>query len=201
MTSDINTKPKPVVQTYSGRFINVLDIQPGDVDVQDIAHSLSLQCRFNGHCERFYSVAQHCVLGARMLPLGRRLKFLKHDAPEYLTTDIPSPLKPHIEGFKSIETYVHGKIEEAFGLDAEATSDAEVKEVDMRMLATEFRDVRRKKGDTSVWLSLSGIKPFDFKIRPWSPKKAEREYLRMYRKCIGYMTAWDRVLDFFGLIG
>ena len=49
------------IQTYSGKKFYPLDPRPEDIDIRDIAHALSLNCRFNGHCRCFYSVAEHSV--------------------------------------------------------------------------------------------------------------------------------------------
>src|ERR1035437_8999101 len=49
------------IQTYSGRRFCPLSPNPDAIVLQDIAHSLAMQCRFNGHCKKFYSVAQHSV--------------------------------------------------------------------------------------------------------------------------------------------
>ena len=48
-------------QTFTGRQFFPLDPDPQDIDIVDIAHSLAMQCRYNGHTDRFYSVAEHCV--------------------------------------------------------------------------------------------------------------------------------------------
>jgi len=50
------------IQTYSGRRFNPTRPHIDAIVIQDIAHSLSMQCRFSGHCKKFYSVAQHSVL-------------------------------------------------------------------------------------------------------------------------------------------
>lgn len=50
------------VCTYEGREFYPLDPRAEDVSIDDIAHSLSMQCRFNGHCRYFYSVGQHSIL-------------------------------------------------------------------------------------------------------------------------------------------
>ena len=50
------------MQTFTGRQFFPLDPHPNDVDPVDIAHALSLICRYGGHTRRFYSVAEHCVL-------------------------------------------------------------------------------------------------------------------------------------------
>ena len=39
-----------------------LDPIPEEVHLEDIAHALSMQCRWGGHVRQFYSVAQHCLL-------------------------------------------------------------------------------------------------------------------------------------------
>ena len=49
------------ITTHSGvRFWPLLP-NPDDILIEDIAHSLSLQCRFAGHSRVFYSVAEHSV--------------------------------------------------------------------------------------------------------------------------------------------
>ena len=50
------------IQTWSGRQFDLLAPTADMVDPVDIAHALSLICRFSGHVDRHYSVAQHCVI-------------------------------------------------------------------------------------------------------------------------------------------
>src|SRR5262245_14523978 len=53
------------IQTYTGRKFYPFAPFINDIDPEDIAHALSLQCRWNGHIKAvgsFYSVAQHAVL-------------------------------------------------------------------------------------------------------------------------------------------
>lgn len=47
------------IQTYSGKKFEPLNPSIDSIDIIDIAHSLSMICRFNGHSQRFYSVAEH----------------------------------------------------------------------------------------------------------------------------------------------
>lgn len=52
------------IQTHSGGQFDVHNPRAQDVCLEDIGHSLSMQCRYNGHCEHFYSVAEHSVIVA-----------------------------------------------------------------------------------------------------------------------------------------
>ncbi len=54
------------VQTYTGRAFWPFDPRPEEVDIADIAHALSMQCRYAGHCSHFYSVGEHSVWCALM---------------------------------------------------------------------------------------------------------------------------------------
>lgn len=55
------------MQTYTGRQFHPLDPHADDIDIADIARSLSMQCRYNGQVRRFYSVGQHCVLVSELV--------------------------------------------------------------------------------------------------------------------------------------
>ena len=59
------------IQTFTGRKFFPLAPDGAEVCIEDIAHALSMKCRFNGHCLRFYSVAEHSVRVAnRVRALG-----------------------------------------------------------------------------------------------------------------------------------
>ncbi|WP_051202611.1 hypothetical protein [Desulfovibrio aminophilus] len=55
-------------QTYTGRMFFPLAPDPAAVVIEDVARSLAMQCRFNGHVRRYYSVAEHSVLVSRLAP-------------------------------------------------------------------------------------------------------------------------------------
>lgn len=84
--------------TVSGRRVDVLRPSPDDFRIEDIAHSLSQLCRYTGHTNRFYSVAEHC-LNVRYLadPQDKdpqvALWALLHDAHEAYIGDISTPVK------------------------------------------------------------------------------------------------------------
>ena len=67
------------MQTFTGRQFWPADPRADEIDIRDIAHALSMQCRYAGHCTQFYSVAEHCVLLANAIP-EQKLWALLHDA-------------------------------------------------------------------------------------------------------------------------
>lgn len=60
-----------MITTYSGKTVDPFAIRPEDIELEDIAHDLSMTCRFGGHCRSFYSVAEHIRKHSR--PNRRRL--------------------------------------------------------------------------------------------------------------------------------
>lgn len=54
------------MQTYTGLAFWPLDPRPEEINIDDISHALSMQCRYAGHCRTFYSVAEHSVWCALM---------------------------------------------------------------------------------------------------------------------------------------
>lgn len=50
---------KAWIQTYSGGVLHLLDPQPEEILIEDIAHSLAMQCRFTGHTKWHYCPAMN----------------------------------------------------------------------------------------------------------------------------------------------
>ena len=64
--------PSAAIQTFTGRRIDPFDPDPEQIVIEDIAQALGNQCRFGGHCRRFYSVAHHSCLLADLIAAGGR---------------------------------------------------------------------------------------------------------------------------------
>jgi 5'-nucleotidase len=86
----------------SGRRLDLLDPDPADIEIEDIAHGLARVARWNGQTfgPHAFSVAQHSLIvdeiaGGRHpdWPARWRLAALLHDAPEYVVGDLISPFK------------------------------------------------------------------------------------------------------------
>ena len=106
------------VTTYTGRKLSLINPQPDDIYVEDIAHHLSLICRFNGACHVHYSVAQHSILVANCVSKENELWGLLHDAAEAYIGDLVKPAK-HLYGmfsYRIIENAILECVAEKFNL-------------------------------------------------------------------------------------
>lgn len=171
------------MQTYTGRRFFPLDPRPEDVDPVDIAHSLSMQCRYNGHSRKFMSVAEHCVLISQVVTPTNALWALLHDATEAYVGDMIRPLKLHMPEYRAVEDRVMLAIAERFGLDP--MMPAEVHAADRRILLDERAALfDRPAGD---W-QIDG-EPFGVTIRAWRPREARRQYLKRLSELTAVLTA------------
>ncbi len=145
------------IQTFTGRQYWPLDPRADEVSATDIAHHLSMLCRFTGACNRFYSVAEHSVLVMRVVALmpqirnlpaveRRTVKLLAllHDAPEAYCNDIARPVKRSITGYAEIEALNDAAIREHFGLPDNAAAHGFIKQADNAMLLAEQGALMRK---------------------------------------------------------
>lgn len=103
------------IRTFSGIYIDPLNPKPELINIEDIAHALSMQCRFGGHLPRFYSVAQHSVMVADLVDPENKLAALLHDASEAYLLDIPRPVKSRLTNYKKIQRGLMRVIAKKFG--------------------------------------------------------------------------------------
>ncbi|HFY9979920.1 TPA: HD family hydrolase [Serratia marcescens] len=169
----------PYIRTHSGHHFYYQAISQDAIEIDDIAQALSNICRFAGHLDDFYSVAQHSVLVSRLVPPELALEALLHDASEAYCQDIPAPLKALLPDYRDIESSVDNAIRSLFGLPLEHSPV--VKRADLVMLATERRDLGIDDGDK--WDILDGIAPTDeFAIHPLNPRQARQLFIARFNE-------------------
>lgn len=187
-------------QTYGNLAFELLEPEPALVSPDDIAHSLAMQCRFNGHTPDFYSVAQHSCLVAGCLmetldwhPRSHRsgdaedvrkqaiVRWgLFHDAAECYIGDMIRPLKKRLPEFvRLFEEPIEKAIGVRFGLPW--PMPPEIKVADMRVLAAERK-----------FLRPAPPRPLaaDEQVEPWpasrfmtlEPRLAEQGFTDLYRR-------------------
>ena len=127
------------IQTYTGRRFNPTKPIIDSIVLEDIAHPLSMQCRFSGHLSCFYSVAQHSVLTSYICDKKDQLHALLHDASEAYIVDIPRPIKRKLKEYVSLEKVMQDAIFERFNLSKKIPES--VKKADDIILETEARDL------------------------------------------------------------
>lgn len=187
---------EPWVQTLSGGAFWPLDPRLEDVDVQDIAASLSGMGRYNNHCRPFYSVAQHAEhvstlseAKAKLDRLDREAQLLAgfcglhHDDPEACgLPDVVSPIKDEFRigdlTFREAEEKILGVIGQALGFPVPFPDviGVIVHHFDRVAAATEKRDLMAP--EPMPWRDLP---PPDARIiQPLPPTEAEELYLRRH---------------------
>jgi hypothetical protein len=165
------------VPTHTGGKFYPLDPRPEEIDIQDIAHSLARTCRFNGHGQSFYSVAQHSCIVSQEVSATNKLWGLLHDAAEAYIGDMVSPVKnlPEFAFYREMENSIMSAVAVAFGLQPDAMPE-EVACADLVALRTEARDL----GLFSPEWSIGDVEPFGFSIKPLNPCRAEILFLNHF---------------------
>jgi len=165
------------MHTYTGKKFYPMEPRIEDIDIYDIAHALSMQCRYNGHTREFYSVAQHCVLMSRAVSPDNALWALLHDATEAYVGDMIRPLKRSMPAYVEAEDRIMALIAEKYGLRG-VTMPAEVKDADNRILLSEREALMVPT--THKW-AVDDLEPLQVgTIYPWAPAQAETAYLATF---------------------
>jgi uncharacterized protein len=165
------------IQVYSGKQFWPCDPTPEEIDIGDIAHALSLTCRFTGHCESFYSVAQHCVLCSRIVPKEDSKWGLLHDASEAYIADVSRPVKPFLENYQALEFKLMYAVSKRFGLPWPIPQS--IHDADNVLVCTEARDLLRPA--PASWGEWSeGIELLPITVMPLQPRAAEQQFLARF---------------------
>ena len=170
----------PVILTYTGLYVTPLDLLPEHVCIEDIAHALANQCRFSGHTSKLYTVAQHSVLVARLVPRHLAYDALLHDAAEAYLQDVARPLKEDAyfgQAYRGAETRAERVIAEVFGLIY--PHPPEIKVADTQMLAAERRDLMPRNED-STWEVTQDVFPPFTRVVPWTPERSRNAFMKRY---------------------
>ncbi len=167
--------------TRSGFMFDILTPDPTMVDINEIAHCLSYECRYNGHIpgDNFLSVAEHSVAVCERIQrdvdsgsVNVYLIALLHDAHEAYTGDIVAPLKRLLPEIKEIERGIQEVIHAKYGIDEVSEksarlikrADEQVGEME-RMIFSNMRD----DGETKGLLFLN-------------PRKAEKLFMDKFKE-------------------
>lgn len=171
-------EPTGWIQTFTGKKFYPGNPKLEDICIEDIAHSLSMMCRFTGHCREFYSVASHSIHVSNQCSKENQLHGLLHDASEAYITDVSRPVKrmKELSGYRDIENALQKIICKRFGLPE--VEPEEVKMVDVRMLSTEARDLMAPLHID--WVQPS--KPYEFKIKSISPRDANEQFIERFNE-------------------
>jgi uncharacterized protein len=164
------------LQTFTGGCFWPLDPRPDEVRIEDIAHSLSMRCRYGGHSRAFYSVAEHSVLISIAVPQQHALWGLLHDAAEAFSADVPRPLKQCLPDWKPMEARIMAAVCTRFGLPH--AEPAAVKAADNAILADERAALMATCAQE--WDVLPP--PLGVVIRGFAPWDAEERFLRRFQE-------------------
>jgi hypothetical protein len=164
------------MQTVTGPQFWPMDPRSHEVFIEDIAHGLSMICRFGGHCRRFYSVAEHSVLIARAAAPEHKLWALLHDASEAYIGDQIRPLKKHLAGYREAEQKIMRAICVRFGLHLDLP--ASVKALDLSLLMDE-RDQAMAQPPESWDVE---VEPLGVRLKFWKPRACQARVLVRLQK-------------------
>lgn len=165
----------PTILLGSGSYFDFEDPENSEITLEDVAYGLAFAARCAGHCVSrangrrvFYSVAEHCVRMSYSVSIHIAMQALWHEAGEAVCGDMTAPLKSLIPTYKAIEKRCEAAIQKRFGI--EITDPVAIKEADLRMLATERRDLMPWNGER--WTAEEKQAPFSFQIEPWTSEEA-----------------------------
>ena len=155
------------IRTFSRIYLNVFKLTPSMIEIEDIAHALSLNCRWGGHIFKHFSVCQHSINCCDLASEKNKLAALLHDSSEAYILDFPKPIKDKLEDYKRVENNLMKVIAEKFHFEYPLSK--EIKKIDRDELVKEWNSLmlRREK-----------------ELPTYSPKKTKKMFLDRFNYLI-----------------
>jgi hypothetical protein len=169
--------------TFTGKLFDPINPNPNSLEIKDIAHSLSLICRCNGHSKIFYSVGMHSIFCCheaikRGLSNEIILGCLLHDASEAYLSDVTRPIKKHLDYYLDVEDNLQHTIWNHFiGRNLTIEEMKLIFEIDDQMLSLEFKNLMPTTINDE-YKKLIG--KYDFNFTDFN--KIEEEFIELYNK-------------------
>ena len=179
----------------SGRRLDVINPSPLDIEIEDIAHGLAFQARWNGQTEGnfVFSVANHSILVWNIFSIENpkiekkwQLVSLLHDAPEYVIGDLISPVKKEVgSSYINLEKKLQEAIHIRFGLPALVPNKikSKIKIADRKAAWIEATEIAgfNKKEANKIFLKPDEKILRKCKIVLKNPLKSREEFLNIYQ--------------------
>lgn len=186
------TTGESYISTYSGgKFY----LSKPVFNIKDIAHSLSMQCRYTGHCTRRFSTAEHSVLVSRIMEdyqLGDPFEGLMHDAHEAYLCDLAKPWKPLMPEFNASEARIEKACRNHYQLEGDRISEgAKIAdtvslflEAEQIINGFETWDVGWAQPRAHEIFAIERVKVQDkrYHIMCWEPESAKREFMGRFKR-------------------
>lgn len=170
------------IETYQSNQFDYENIEANHIEIEDIAHSLSLNCRFNGHCDRHYSVAEHSIYVSKLVRPEWALAGLLHDATETYMPDVNKPLKLFWGlnfDIKAFEDKIMDHIYNYLGIQHNEEIHKEIKTYDLAVLREEGNALFKRR---NLWRFPDNIPHVAIEIETLSGPEAEYRFLERYFK-------------------
>lgn len=167
--------------TRSGYMFDILNPDGNMVSIEEIAHCLAYECRYNGHVpgDNFLSVAEHSVEVCERIQrdvesgsVNVALIALLHDAHEAYTGDIVAPLKRLLPEIKEIEKGIQDIIHAKFGIDEVSDKTARV---------VKRADEQAGEMETLIFANMRESEDVSG-LRFLEPKKAKKVFMEKFKE-------------------
>ena len=179
ISRDLTIRHDPYLSTCSGKQFCLQAPDSSLIDIEDIARGLAYQCCYIGQTNFYYSLAQHSLLVATLVPPMYRLAALLHEAAAVYFGDMAGALRQLLPEFASIETRTMMAIGEKFsvsGFDAPA-----IKRAHLIAQATEHRDLRPT---IEMHNSPACPVPVPRRIEFMSPEEAKYQFSEFFAELV-----------------